>query len=219
MTKRPGIHDQVFSSRNQRYTIAIPACYSDDKPTPLVLALHYGGPVVPFFGRGILAGLIQPALQELGAIVVAPDCQHGDWTNPHSESRIVELLEYLQDGYAIDAHKIVITGYSLGGAGTWYVAGRNQDRFAAAIPMAGWPQPDSAQVEWQIPLYVIHSRADEVVPFEQTEQVVHQLKAKGAAVEFVLLEEVTHFETECFVEPLQATVPWMRKLWACAREA
>jgi len=216
--KKTGIHEQIFARRNQRYTIALPAGYADDKPAPLVLALHYGGPVTPFYGSSILAGLVEPALRELGAIIVAPDCLHGDWANPDSELEIVELLKYLQDHYAIDARKTALTGYSLGGIGTWYLAARHQDKFAAAIPMAGWPQPDSAEVEWKIPLYVIHSRQDEVVPFEQTEQVVHQLQEQGAAVELVLLQDITHYETECFVEPLQAAAPWIRKVWASAKE-
>jgi len=219
VAKIAGIHEQILARRNQRYTIAIPAGYADEKPTPLVLALHYGGPVTPFYGSGILVGLVEPALRELGAIIVAPDCQHGDWANLDSELEIVELLKYLQAHYAIDARKTALTGYSLGGAGTWYVAARNQEKFAAAMPMAGWPQPDSAEVEWKIPLYVIHSRADQVVPFDQTELVVRQLKERGAAVQSVLLEGITHYETEYFVAPLQAAAPWIGKVWASAKEA
>jgi predicted peptidase len=216
VAERPGIYEQIFALRNQRYTIAIPAGYADDRPAPLVMALHYAGPVTPFYGEGILVGLVEPALRELGAIIVAPDCQHGDWANLDSELEIVELLKYLQDCYAIDAHRTALTGYSLGGMGTWYIAARNQDKFAAAIPMAGWPQPDSAEVEWTISLYVIHSRADQVVPFERTVKVVHQLREQGAVIEFVLLEDVTHYDTQGFVEPLWLSIPWIHKAWAKA---
>jgi len=213
LARTPGIHEQTFPPRDQRYTIAIPATYTGEEAAPLVVALHYGGPVTPFYGKGILAGLVEPALRELGAIVVAPDCQHGNWTNPQSKSEIIALLEHLQAHYPIDARQALLTGYSLGGAGTWYLAARNQDRFAAAIPLAGWPQPDSADVEWKIPLYTIHSRWDEVVPFERTEQVVKRLKGKGVAVELVLLDGIMHHETERFVEPLRAAVPWIRRVW------
>lgn len=145
------------------------------------MALHYAGPVTPFYGKGILVGLVEPALQELGAIT--PLVSGG------------------------------VTGYSLGGSGTWYLAARNQFRFAAAIPMAGWPQPDSADVRWEIPLYVIHSRQDEVVPFEQTAKVVRQLEDRAVAVQCMWLQNVTHYETGYFVEPLRATAPWIRKVW------
>ncbi len=211
--RHAGIHEQVLAHRNQRYTIAVPEGYADDA-VPLIVVLHWGGVVTPFYGKSILAYLAEPALRELGAMMVAPDCQHGDWTNPQSEAEVVALLEYLQEHYHIDADKTMVTGYSKGGMGTWYLAARNQDRFAAALPMAGYPQPDSADVPWEIPLYVIHSRRDEVIPFEPTERVVTQLKDKGAAVEFVPLEDVTHYETDRFVHPLQAAVPWIRKVWA-----
>jgi len=213
LARTPGIHEQTFLPHDQRYTIAIPRMYTGAEATPLVVALHYGGPVTPFYGKGILAGLVEPAWRELGAIVVAPDCQHTNWTNPQSEAEIIALLEYLQAHYAIDARKTVLTGYSLGGSGTWYLAARHQDKFAAAVPMAGWPQPDSADVEWKIPLYVIHSRQDELVPHEQTERVVYQLKDRGVAVDLVLLDGITHYETERFVKPLRAAVPWIRRVW------
>ncbi len=209
-----GVHEQILAHRGQHYTIAIPDSYTDAGVTPLIVVLHWGGEMTPFFGKSILAYLAEPALRELGAILVAPDCQHGDWTNPQSESEINALLEHLRDNYNIAVNKTVLTGYSKGGMGTWYLAARNQIEFAAAIPMAGHPQPDSADVRWEIPLYVIHSRRDEIVPYEQTAQVVDQLREKGVAVEFVSLDGVTHYETDRFVQPLRAALPWIRKVWA-----
>ena len=213
LARKSGIHEQVLPGRGQRYTLAIPNGYTGDEAAPLVVALHWGGMVTPFYGRGVLAGLVEPALRELGALVVAPDCLHGDWTNPQSEGEVLALIAFLQDNYNVDAGKVVITGYSQGGRGTWYMAARNQDTFAAALPIAGLPQPDSAGVEWDVPLYVIHGRRDEVFTFEQTERVVAQLKDRGVAVEFVLLE-ATHYETDRFVRPLRAAVPWIREAWA-----
>jgi predicted peptidase len=110
---KPGVHEQIFSRRGQRYTIAIPGSYAGGNVVPLVVVLHWGGVVTPFYGKSILAYLVEPAWRELGAIIVAPDCVHGDWTNPQSESEIIALLEYLQDSYNIDAdrrHGNVVSG-------------------------------------------------------------------------------------------------------------
>ena len=214
LAKGAGVHEQVFVQRNQRYTIVIPDSYTGTEATPLIVVLHWGGIVTPFYGKSILSYLAEPALRKLDAILVAPDCQHCDWANPHSESDINALLEHLRDNYNIAANKTVLIGYSKGGMGTWYMAARNQTEFAAAIPMAGHPQPDSANVRWEMPLYIIHGHRDTVVPFGQTAMVVKQLRKKGIAVEFVLLDNVTHYETEQFVQPLRAAVPWIRKVWA-----
>jgi hypothetical protein len=52
-----------------------------------------------------------------------------------------------------------------------------------------------------------------VVPYRDVERVVSELKAKGATIEFVLLEGITHYETEGFVQPLRRAVARMQKAW------
>ena len=53
------------------YTLAIPATYTGDTPVPLILALHYGGHGAAYFGFGVLADLVEPALRELEAIILS----------------------------------------------------------------------------------------------------------------------------------------------------
>lgn len=210
LSSEPGIYERRMPHREQRYVLAIPPGLEAGRPAPLVLVLHWGGAVTPFYGRSLLEGLVAPALKALGAIMVAPDCLHGDWSNPNSEAEILMLLAYLQGHYPVDRARQVITGYSMGGEGCWYLAARNQDLFSAAVPMAGWPQPDSAEVDWRIPLYVIQSRDDEVIAFEPTEKVVRALQARGKSIEYLLLEGVGHYDSGRFYRPLQAAVPWLK---------
>ena len=208
------VQEQVLQPDGHRYTVAVPHNYTGDRPVPLVLALHYGGIVTPFYGKGILTHLVEPALRELGAIIVAPDCTADNWIDPQSETAVLRLLDHIQDSYAIAPRKILITGYSKGGIGTWDLAARHQERFTAALVMAGLPQADAVDVEWEIPLYVIHSRQDEVIPIEPTEVAVKQLQTRGVSVELVVLEGIKHYETNRFAEPLQAAVPWIEKVWS-----
>jgi predicted peptidase len=161
----------------------------------------------------MLTGLVEPALRELGAIIVAPDCTGYDWTDPQSEADVIALLDHVQGAYNIDPQRVLVTGYSMGGIGTWHLAARHQDRFTAAVVMAGVPPSDAAEREWAVPLYVIHSRADEVLPLEPTETVVGQLQDKGVPVEFVLLEGITHYETGRFAPALRAAIPWIEQAW------
>ena len=207
------LQEQVLQPDGHRYTIAIPhGC--GDRAMPLVLALHYGGDVTPFYGKGILTRLVEPALRGLEALIVAPDCIASDWIDLQSETAVLRLLDHIQDSYTIDPKRMLITGYSKGGKGTWYLASRHQERFAAALVMAATPQVDTVDVEWEIPLYVIHSRKDELFSLESTEAVVKQLQAKGVSVEMVVVEGIGHYETDRFTEPLRAAVPWIEKAWA-----
>ena len=113
--------------------------------------------------------------------------------------------------YNVDEKKTLLTGFSMGGRGTWYLAGRNQGVFAAAIPVAGSPAADTD--EWEVPLYVIHSRQDRVLPLQPTQQYVDKLKENGADIRLVVIDGVTHYETGRFAEPLQKAVPWIRNAW------
>jgi predicted peptidase len=211
--KGPEIQEKVLQPGERRYSIAIPDSYTGTEPVPLVLALHYGGEVTPYYGKRMLTQLVEPALRELGAIIVAPDCNAGNWTEARAEKDVLDLLAELGRTYNIDSDKILITGYSLGGMGTWHLAARHQDLFAAALVMAGRPGQEALGTQWKIPLYVIHSRLDQVVPLAPTEQAVEQLKARGVAVELVIVEGISHYESHRFKRHLKAAVPWIRQAW------
>src|SRR5215468_3570249 len=68
------------------YAISIPSGYSSATPVPLVLALHFGvrrrDPAGA--GRDVLQSLFGPALEELGAVIVAPDSLGGNWSSPEN---------------------------------------------------------------------------------------------------------------------------------------
>jgi predicted peptidase len=207
------IRQEILQPNNLHYTVALPSAYSPEQPYPLVLALHFAGHGSPFYGGLILSELVEPALRELDAIILAPDCTGPDWTHPKSETDVIRLLDHVQETYHVDQSRTLITGYSMGGIGTWFFAMRHQDRFSSALIMAGLPPADIATIQWGIPLYVIQSRADQLMPLEPTEDAVEKLKSSGLPIEFVILDGITHFETWRYSEPLRDAVPWIRRTW------
>jgi pimeloyl-ACP methyl ester carboxylesterase len=76
--------------------------------------------------------LIQPALGELGAVIVAPDSLDGRWSTPANERAVNALLAAVEKNYVIDQKKVIVTGFSMGGQGTWYWGEKYPDRFSAA---------------------------------------------------------------------------------------
>jgi predicted peptidase len=207
------VQTDALQPGDRLYTIAIPAGYTGDRPVPLVLALHYGGHGMPYYGRDFLTGLVEPALRDLGAIIVAPDCTGSDWTQSNSEQDILDLLAHVETAYSVDTNRTLITGYSMGGIGTWYLAARHQERFAAALPMAATPPSSAIDAAWDIPLYVIHGSRDELFPLAVTETAVAQIEAKGVSVKLVVMNDVSHYETHRFVEPLREAVSWVQEVW------
>ena len=212
LPQKPGIYELSYSATGQRYTLWIPEGYAKT-PLPLVLVLHYGGPVTPFYGRSILEGLAAPALHELGAIMVAPDCLRGEWHNPESENDVLALLSHLEEHYPLAPGRTLISGYSMGAQGVWYLAARHQERFAAGIAMARPPPDEWMGITWRIPMYVIHSTGDEYFPYERTVSAVERLIEAGAPVEFQLIRGVSHFDAAGFTRHLRGAIPWIRRKW------
>ncbi|HEX3486408.1 MAG TPA: alpha/beta fold hydrolase [Micropepsaceae bacterium] len=196
-----------------RYALSIPANYSPSKPVPLILALHFGvgGGDAAGAGGDVVEALIGPGLAELGAIIVAPDSVRGNWSTPENEKAVTALLDMVMGRYAIDNRRIVVTGYSMGGTGSWHFAEKFPQRFSAAIPIAGTP-PDSA-AGWRLPVLAIHSRNDQVAPFAPTEARIAQLQKAGVNAKLILLTGITHYETDRFQGALQQAVPWLREIW------
>lgn len=212
----PGMYEQEMSLADGstiRYSIALPKTLHAQQASPLVLALHYGGTVTPFYGKGLLTQLVEPGLRDLGAIIVAPDSPAGGWANSSTETKVTQLLQELSQHYTFDEQRTLVTGYSMGGIGTWYFATHQADLFAAAIPISGAPPAGLNAMTEISPLYVIHSHKDELFPASKVEQAVSQLKAKGKSAELVLLDEPGHFDIGAFVGALKASIPWITRVW------
>jgi len=193
------------------YGIWIPHDYEPAESRPLILALHPGGARAPYYGTRFLQGIVGPALANWGAIIVAPDAPARSWANATSEKGVMALLEDVMARYAIDTKRILVTGFSLGGRGTWYLAARHPDLFTAAIPMAARSNRDSAEQVGDMPVFVIHAREDEVVPFEPAAQIAREMQERGQTVSFMALDGVGHYQMG--VEPLRTAGEWVVERW------
>lgn len=193
------------------YTLTVPGATSPEASMPLVVSLHYGGPVTAFYGRGLLEGLVEPALRELNAVMVAPDCARRAWVE--CEHSVLRVIEHIVTTHDIDRQRIVLIGYSKGGIGTWDLTSRHPDLFSAAIVMAGRPSDELSASRWTVPVHAIQAGSDEIFPPAPTAELIKRLKAAGVQASLELLDGVTHYETMRFAEPLRRTVPWLREQW------
>ena len=214
---RPGVHQGTFTAPSvgtMRYGISIPKNYDSQSPAPLILVLHPGGERMRYYGVAFMRLLIEPALGEMRPIMIAPDCPTNAWTDRATEDAVMLLLQDVINHYNIDRRRILVTGFSLGGRGTWFMAGRHADLFTASIPMASSPPQDVPTDRLaMMPTYVIHSRNDEVSPFAADEAVVNQLIALGRPVRFQPLAGLGHYEMYRYVDALKAAGRWVAEEW------
>jgi predicted peptidase len=194
-----------------RYGLSVPSDYSASRPRPLVLALHPGGSA-PYYGDGFMRSIFLPGLRDLSPIMIAPDVPGRAWTEPRAEQAVMALVAAILDEFAVDEQRILVVGFSLGGAGTWHLSARHADRFTAAIVMAGRSEEPLAALA-RIPTYVIHSRNDEVVPFGQAEERVRALEKMGRPVAFDALAGVSHYAMGSYVDALARGGQWVSERW------
>jgi predicted peptidase len=196
-----------------RYGIALPAGYDEAAtgPRPLVVALHPGGRS-PYYGSDFMQGIVEPALRTWGAVIVAPDVPDRSWATPRSERAVLALVEHVMAQRAIDRTRVLVTGFSMGGRGTWYMAARHADVFTGAIVMAG--SPDEREIaDVRIPIFLIHSPDDEVVPFGPAEDAYTALAARGHPVEMRVLPGASHYMMGAYVPVLRVAGRWMLERW------
>jgi len=62
---------------------------------------------------------------------------HDTWNTVHGERFILTLIEIAKAQYGIDPDRVYVMGFSMGGTGSWFMAGRHPDLFAGAIPAHG----------------------------------------------------------------------------------
>ena len=168
----------------------------------------------PWYGEGYLSILVKPALRHLDAVIAAPDCPTPNgWDNPTAETAVIALMNHIKRHYKIDGTKTLLTGFSMGGIGTWYMAARHPQLFSAFIPVSAVAGPGIIEKVAEIPIYVIHSKADEVFPVKQVETMVQTLKDRGVSIQFKILRGISHYQTQAFSGALRKTIPWIKETW------
>ena len=195
------------------YGISVPNDYRPEQPRPLILALHPGGQRMAFYGSQFMRQIVLPALGDLHAIIVAPDCAARAWGDPKCDQAVMTLLRKVQEEFTIDKRRVLVTGFSMGGRGTWFMASHHPDLFTAAIPMAASTGDEPAERLAKMPTYVIHSRADEVVPFEPAEKNARELEKLGRTIRFEELQGVGHFSMGGYMDALRRAGRWVEERW------
>jgi predicted peptidase len=175
------------------YLLYLPEGYAaaPARPWPLILFLHgrgESGSNLALVKRHGLARRLEEGLA-LPAIVVSPQCPAGSWW---STDVLSALLDEVSEQYRVDADRVYVTGLSMGGFGTWALALRYPDRFAAIAPVCGGGDPARACAIRHVPVWAFHGELDDVVPFARSEEMVAALRACDGNVRFTVYPEARH---------------------------
>jgi predicted peptidase len=175
------------------YLLYLPTHYDQQDSWPLLLFLHGAGE------RGEDLELVKrhgpPKLIEQGKpfpfIVVSPQCpKDGSWSTKPLE--LTALLDDIAAKYKVDRDRVYLTGLSMGGFGTWLLAGYAPERFAAILPICGGGEVFSTRRLTHMPVWVFHGAKDPVVPLKRSEEMVDALKKNNPNVKFTIYPDANH---------------------------
>jgi len=187
------------------YLLYLPKGYGEkkDQKWPLILFLHGAGE------RGSDLSLVKkhgpPKLIDQGKefpfIVVSPQCPTTSWW-PEQVDALTALLDEVRSKYAVDAERVYLTGLSMGGFGTWTLASRYPERFAALAPICGGGDKYLVSRLKSVPVWVFHGAKDPVVPLQSSTDMVEALKRAGGDVQLTVYPEAQHDSwTETYNNP------------------
>ena len=122
------------------YITYLPTDYANDslKEYPLLIFLHGGSArgtdTLDLYDAGPFDQIYRG--RNFPFIIVAPQCpKQIRWS---TENWFADFYFDLIKKYRIDTNRIYLTGVSLGGSGTWSLATKYPDKFAAIAPMSGF---------------------------------------------------------------------------------
>jgi phospholipase/carboxylesterase len=196
-------------------------------PFPTVLALHgWGASAHDLIGLApILNGGEALVLSPQGPVGIRiPDGPLGYGWYPLGEGTqgspeecarasdlVLSFLDAAQQRYPIDPRKIVLLGFSQGGALAFDLALRDGSRFAGMAALSSWfpegvaaqIQPDSAHQS--LPVLVVHGTEDPMVPVGRARESRQRLTELGVLLTYREYE-MGH---EISVESLRDIVTWL----------
>ncbi len=190
------------------YRMYVPTMYTTGKAFPLIIALHGLGGTEDSFFEGYDKKLPELA-EHHGYIVAAPlgyrvDGSYG-WgvgTAPadpitrrvqeFSEQDVMQVLQRVRQQYKIDESRVYLMGHSMGGIGTWKIAAKYPDIWAAIGPISGSGAPATIERFRHIPTIVVHGDNDPTVPVAGSRAMVEKMKELGVDVKYIEVPDGNH---------------------------
>jgi predicted peptidase len=172
------------------YRLFVPRDYDPSQAYPMVIYLHHGGAIGTDNRAQLFFDLIFYPVDVPQLVFVKPENQKvwpcfmmapqtpSDW-DPTYLGLTVEVLDALQQEFHIDSARVYVTGYSLGGFGTWDAITHYPGKFAAAVPLAGGGSVGLADRCAQTPIWNFHSDDDPVVAVENSRTMIAAVRAAG----------------------------------------
>ncbi len=216
------------------YQIFLPKNFTPKQKWPVILFLHGAGERGSDCNAQTEIGLGRVLAQQretFPAIVVMPQCRSREVWFGEMEQYALQALEQTIVAFNGDRSRIYLTGLSMGGYGTFYIAARNPNTFAALLPICGgvvpppmFPFPPHVQAHLprskpyetiakqlgKTPVWIFHGDADPTIPVSESRNMAAALRALGNNVKYTEYAGVEHNSWDrAYAE--KEWLPWVLK--------
>ncbi|NQT88635.1 NPCBM/NEW2 domain-containing protein, partial [bacterium] len=189
----------------------LPTGYDAKKPWPMVVRLHGYNPPNPEYIRwwGVTNRHSSMADRE-GVIVLEPHGRANTGYNGIGDTDVLRAMAEAKAKFNVDADRVYLMGYSMGGGGTWHVGTRHPEAFAAIGPVyGGWdyhtrfdaddyqkltPEQRFDEERWSsfaqadslltTPVFVNHGDDDTLVDVDHSRYAVRMLQRWGYNIRY-----------------------------------
>jgi predicted peptidase len=210
------------------YRVYVPVGYDPANKYPVILYLH---------GRGARGNDNEKQIggAHLGSVIQLFDMKHPEryrsfiavfpqtqssWFGDPAEDAIQALEQTVRE-FNGDPQRIYLVGLSLGGYGTWYLAAKYPNKFAAVVPVSGgvvtpsvqplaslkslmppemfalYSAPDPhvafAKAIGKTPVWIFHGGQDDTVDVNESRKMAAALKAASGTGKYTEYPEEKHF--------------------------
>lgn len=187
------------------YWLFVPGNYDPKKKYPIIL-FHHGGGGGGLDGELIREWILPEVQTDNPCFIVAPQfpgkesksMKDGTFSMRGTIRAIHEILDSIEKEFPIDKDREYVTGLSFGGECTWISLVERPERFAAGVPICGTDVYSDVTVKervekvGQLPFWIFHGDADDVVPVEVSRNIVKALKDAGGNPKYTEYPGVYH---------------------------
>ena len=167
-----------------------------DTPDKLDHILRHGIPKLLSEGR------------EIPAVVLCPQCPtNAVWDNVVFAAKA--LIDRIAEEYHILPDRILLTGSSMGGYGTFALALANPAFFAAVAPISGGNMSWRASNLITTPVFAVHGERDTLVPPICSRQMTDAITAAGGDATLLLLPEHGHNDAIDYAYRHTNVIEWL----------
>jgi predicted peptidase len=171
--------------KEAKYIVFVPHEYDTDfdDQYPVILFLHGAGETQGGTKQPVEVG-IGPAIKArektFPFITVFPQSQRRTWQADSADAqRALAILGEVQKEFNTDPRRVYLSGLSMGGYGTWSLAAKYPERWAAIAPICGGGDPAAAEKLKDLPCWCFHGDADSAVPVRRSRDMMKALWAAG----------------------------------------